>query len=210
MNERFVEKSCVDFTRALSSKAPVPGGGGAAALCGALGTALCSMVCNLTVGRKKYAAVEEDVKIILAKAEIVQMRLLQLVDEDALNFEPLAKAYAIPKDNPGRDAVLEEVTVAACKAPMEMMHYCCRAVDLLEEALKKGSVTLVSDVGCGVQCCRAAIESAAMNVFVNTKTLKRADVKEQLNREADLMLKTYVPKAQAISDEVVRRLRPEA
>ena len=124
--------------------------------------ALPAMVGNLTVGRKKYAAVEEDVKIMLAKAERIQLRLLQLVDEDASAFEPLSKAYAIPKDDPSRAQLLEEVTSSACKAPLEMMRYCCQAIALLEEMMDKGSVTLVSDVGCGALCCKAALESASM------------------------------------------------
>ena len=92
MSGKLVEKSCVEFAEALASKMPTPGGGGAAALCGALGTALCSMVGNFTTGRKKYAAVEEDIKVILSKAEKIRQRLLELADEDAAAFEPLAKA----------------------------------------------------------------------------------------------------------------------
>lgn len=119
MGKKLIEKSCVDFTKILASKAPVPGGGGAAAVVGALGIALCSMVGNLTVGRKKYAEVEYDVKVMLKKAEKIQTHLLELVDEDAAVFEPLAKAYSIPKDDPKRAEILEEVTLNACKAPFK-------------------------------------------------------------------------------------------
>ena len=207
MKEKLIEKSCVSFTEVLASRAPVPGGGGAAALVGALGTALCSMVGNLTVGRKKYAAVEEDVKIMLAKAEKIQLRLLQLVDEDAQAFEPLSKAYAIPADDPKRAEIMAEVTCEACKAPMEMMRYICQAIELLEEMMDKGSVTLVSDVGCGALCCKAALESAAMNIFVNTKTLTDREAANRLNTETDGMLSEYSRKAQRVAEEVTRRLR---
>lgn len=203
---KLVERSCVAFTEALASKAPVPGGGGAAALVGALGAALCSMVGNLTVGRKKYAAFEADNQIILAKAEKIQLRLLELVDEDAAAFEPLSKAYAIPADDPKRAEIMAAVTREACKAPMEMMRYICQAIELLEEMMDKGSVTLVSDVGCGALCCKAALESAAMNIFVNTKTLTDREAAKQLNTETDGMLSEYSPRAQHIAEEVTRRL----
>ena len=203
----LIEQSCTCFVEALASKAPVPGGGGAAALVGALGAALCSMVGNLTVGRKKYAAYEEDLKRMLADGETVRSKLLALVDADAENFAPLAKAYSIPKDDPTRAEVLEKVTVAACDAPMEMMRWTCKAVDLLAEMLDKGSVTLVSDVGCGALCCEAALESASMNVFVNTKTLQDREVAGKLESEADEMLRVYGVKARQVADEVTRRLR---
>ena len=144
---------------------------------------------------------------MLADGETVRKKLLELVDADAENFAPLAAAYSIPKDDPTRAEVLEKVTIAACGAPMEMMRWTCKAVDLLAEMLDKGSVTLVSDVGCGALCCKAALDSASMNVFVNTKTLQNRAEAEKLESEADEMLRTYGAKAQQVADEVMRRLR---
>ena len=207
MSEKMIEKSCADFAAVLASKAPVPGGGGAAALVGALGTALCSMVGNLTEGRKKYAQYEADVKRMLEKGAAVQERLLDLVDKDAEAFEPLSKAYSIPKDDPKHDETLEAATKFACEAPVEMMKACCEAIELLEEMLEKGSVTLVSDVGCGALCCAAALESASMNIFVNTKTLLDREAAAKLDDQADAMLREYMPRARKVADEVNRRLR---
>ena len=207
MSEKMIEKSCAAFAAVLASKAPVPGGGGAAALVGALGTALCSMVGNLTVGRKKYAQYEADVKRMLEKGAAVQERLLDLVDKDAEAFEPLSKAYSIPKDDPKHDETLEAATKFACEAPVEMMKACCEAIELLEEMLEKGSVTLVSDVGCGALCCAAALESASMNIFVNTKTLLDREAAAKLDDQADAMLREYMPRARKVADEVNRRLR---
>ena len=207
MSEKMIEKSCADFAAVLASKAPVPGGGGAAALVGALGTALCSMVGNLTVGRKKDAQYEADVKRMLEKGAAVQERLLDLVDKDAEAFEPLSKAYSIPKDDPKHDETLEAATKFACEAPVEMMKACCEAIELLEEMLEKGSVTLVSDVGCGALCCAAALESASMNIFVNTKTLLDREAAAKLDDQADAMLREYMPRARKVADEVNRRLR---
>ena len=207
MSEKLIHKSCEDFSRVLASRAAVPGGGGAAALVGAFGTALCSMAGNLTLGRKKYAAVEDDVRRMLAEGEAVQQRLLELVDEDAKAFEPLSKAYSIPKDDPNREAVMLKVTVDACQAPLAIMEQTCKAIELLEEMLVKGSALLVSDVGCGAMLCRAALESASLNIFINTKTLSDREIAAELDRKADDMLNTYIPRAEAVAREVTARLR---
>ena len=205
----FTKQSCEEFVQVLASKEPVPGGGGASALVGAIGTALCSMVGNLTVGRKKYAAVEADVYKILDKAKNLQGRLIDLVDEDAKAFEPLAKAYSIPKDEPNRAALMEEVLQKACMAPLEMMRCCCESLDLLAEMLEKGSVTLVSDVGVGSVCCKAALVGASMNIFINSQSLADKSTAESIENEADSMLEKYCTVADEISNEVMRRIRKE-
>ena len=145
--KKLTDLSCTAFAEVLASKAPVPGGGGAAALAGALGVALCSMVGNFTTGKKKYAAYEADVQRMLAAGETLRARLLALVEADAKAFEPLSRAYAIPKDDPARDTVMEEATLNAVQAPVEMVTCCGEALLLLEEMLEKGSRLLLSDVG---------------------------------------------------------------
>lgn len=207
MNYTLNEKTCSAFILDLASSAPVPGGGGAAALTGAIGTALCSMVGNLTSGRKKYAAYEDDIRLVLTKAQSLQEQLLTLVEKDAACFEPLSRAYSIPKDDPARAQTLETATIAACEAPAEIMECCCKAIELLEEMLEKGSVMLVSDVGCGALCCAAALESAGLNVFINTKTLLDRSLAAKMESHADTLLKEYLPRARKVSDEVTRRLR---
>ena len=187
MSNQFINYTCADFAEILASKESVPGGGGAAALTGALGAALCSMVGNFTIGKKKYAAVEDDVKA----------------------FAPLSKAYAISKEDPHRDTVLEEATLNACKAPMEMVRRCCTGVELLEEMLEKGSVMLVSDIGCGALLCKAAMESAAMNVFINTGSLKDRDRARSMEAEIDTLLAQYGPRAAAVAEAVNKRIRKE-
>lgn len=209
MNSELTQKSCADFAQVLASSAPVPGGGGAAALTGALGAALGSMVANLTVGRKAYAQYEEDLRSILERGEALRTGLLALVERDAAGFTPLARAYAIPKDDPARPETLEAATLAACEAPLEMMRLCGQAIQLLEELLEKGSVTLVSDVGCGALCCGAALESAGMNIFVNTRTLRDRQAASRLDAQTDVLLREYLPRARQVADEVTRRVRRE-
>ena len=201
--------SSAEFAAALASKASVPGGGGAAAMAGALGVALCSMVGNFTTGKKKFAAVEEDVQRMLAEGEALRIRLLELVDADAKAFEPLSRAYSIPKDDPARAQVMEEATVNACKAPVEMVLCCGRALDLLAEMMEKGSKMLISDVGCGALLCKAAMESAALNVFVNTGTLRDREVAAKMEQQVDDALSTYLPLADKIAASVTAYIRKE-
>jgi len=184
-------ESCRKFVEVLASDAPAPGGGGAAALVGAVGTALGNMVGSLTVGKKKYAAVEEEILALKAKCDALQTELLNQVEADEVNFLPLAKAYGIPKDDPNRDAVMEEATVIACQVPMHIMELCCEAIEAIQVFAEKGSRLAVSDAGCGAVCCKAAMQAASLNVFINTKSLKNRAVAEELNRKANLMLNKY-------------------
>lgn len=207
MQDRFTDKSCADFAAVLASKASVPGGGGAAALVGALGVALCSMVGNFTTGKKKYAAYEQDIQAMLEKGESLRQRLLDLVEADAEAFAPLAKAYAIPKDDPTHDEVLEQATWNACQAPAEMVRCCAGAIALLEEMLIKGSVMLVSDVGCGAHLTIAAMESAAMNVFINTKSLRDREKAESMNEEMNAILADCRLRAGKVIEGVNRKIK---
>ena len=205
--QNFSEITYAEFTKALASNAPVPGGGGASALAGALGVALCSMAGNLTIGRKKYADVEADIRLMLEKGEALQTRLLSLIDEDAKAFEPLAAAYSIPKDYLNREEVMEKALSDACSAPIAMMECCCQAADLLAEMLDKGNVTLVSDVGVGALLCGAALKGASLNIFINTKSMIDREEAEKINNHAGGMLAVYIERTEGIYQEVARRLR---
>ena len=202
-----MQSTCVDFCDALAAKEPTPGGGGAASYAGALAAALCSMVGNYTVGKKAYAAVEDEVLRMLEEAEAYRTRLMELVGEDAAAFLPLSRAYALPKDDPERAKTLEEATKLACGAPLQMMRETCGVVALLEEMGKKGSRMLASDVACGALLARAALEAASVNVFVNTRTLADRSFARATEEEADEMLAAYVPRAQACADGIVASLR---
>ena len=203
----MTEQTIGTFTEELASKAPVPGGGGASALVGAVGAALAAMVSNLTVGKKKYADVEEDVKAILEQTTALRARLLALMDEDAAAFAPLAAAYGIPKDDPDRAATMERALQTACQPPMEMMRTICKVIDLHDELADKGSVIAISDVGVGVICCKAALLGASLNVFINTKSMTDRACAGALEAEADALLSQYGPRAEAIFDRVSGKLR---
>ena len=191
-------ETCREFVKVLSSDAPAPGGGGAAALVGAIGTALGNMVGSLTVGKKKYADVQDEILALKARCDELQKKLLDQVEADEVNFLPLAKAYGIPKDDPNRDKIMEEATIIACSTPMAIMELCCEALDCIAVFAAKGSRLAVSDAGCGAVCCKAALQAASLNVFINTKSLKNRETAEDMNAKANEMLNKYC----AIADEI--------
>ena len=195
-------ESCRKFVEVLASDAPAPGGGGAAALVGAIGTALGNMVGSLTVGKKKYAEVEEEIIALKAKCDALQTELLNQVEADEINFLPLAKAYGIPKDDPTRDAVMEEATIIACGAPVKIMDLCAEAMEAIAVFAAKGSRLAVSDAGCAAVCVKAAMQAASLNVFINTKTLKNREVAEEMNAKCFALLDKYGPMADEIFETV--------
>ena len=195
--------SCREFVSVLASDAPAPGGGGAAALVGAIGTALGNMVGSLTVGKKKYADVQDEIIALKAKCDELQKQLLDQVEADEVNFLPLAKAYGIPKDDPNRDKIMEEATIIACSTPMKIMELCCEAIEYIKVFADKGSRLAVSDAGCGAVCCKAALQAASLNVFINTKTLKNREIAEEMNTKALTMLAEYG----AMADEIFNTVK---
>ena len=196
-------ESCRKFVEVLASDAPAPGGGGAAALVGAIGTALGNMVGSLTVGKKKYAAVEAEIVELKAKCDALQKELLDQVEADEINFVPLAKAYGIPKDDPNRAQILEEATLVACSTPMKIMELCCQAIEYIAVFAEKGSRLAVSDAGCAAVCVKAGLQAASLNVFINTKTLKNREVADEMNAKALGMLDKYC----AMADEIFNTVK---
>ena len=207
MDNKITDYSCHEFAGKLAAKVSVPGGGGAAALVGALSMALCSMAGNFTTGKKKYAQYEDELQAILKEAEGIRTRLLDLVEEDAKMFEPLSVAYSIPKEDPQRVEKLEKATIDAIVPPLEMMRQIKRVIELLERMKEIGSVIMISDVGCGAALAGAALKSASLNVFINTKSLQDRDKANSFEQEADSILDEYVVRAQNVFDDVNAKLR---
>ena len=203
--------SCEQFLAELSGSAPVPGGGGTAALAGALGVALGRMVGSLTTGKKKYAAVEADIEVLNAHADQLRTELVQLVQMDADAFAPLAEAYRLPKDTPEQAArkaeALEAALVKASDVPLQVMHRCAEGITLVEQYAAKGSVMAVSDAGCAAALCKAALQAASLNVFINTKLMKDRTLAGRLNAQAEELLGQYVPRADAVYETVTNQLR---
>jgi len=203
----FISIPCNEFVEVLSSKAAVPGGGGASALVGAVGIALGAMVGNLTIGKKKYAGVEADIIGLLDKAAALQSELLRLVDEDAVVFKQLLKAYGISKDDPSSGQVLEDALKLACSVPMDIMRLCARAIELHAEFAEKGSVQVLSDTGGGVIFCKSALLSASLNVYINTQSMCDKKYAGSIEAEADAILAKYCIMADDIFNSVTDRIR---
>ena len=207
----FSTVPCNEFVEVLASKAPVPGGGGASALVGAVGTALGNMVGSLTVGKKKYADVEAEMYELKAKSDKLQAELLHLIERDAEVFEPLSKAYGMPRETEEEKAekarVMAIVLKDACSVPMEIMEKCCEALDLIVEFAAKGSALAISDAGVGAVFCKAALQGASLNVFINTKSMADKEYAAELNAKADAMLEKYTKIADEIFESVEARLR---
>ena len=208
---KITDNSCAEFVRVLATKAPVPGGGGASAMVGALATALGNMVGSLTVGKKKYAAVEEEMWALKDRCDRLQKDFLHLVERDAEVFEPLARAYSMPKNTEEEKAekarVMEIVLRDACSVPMEIMEKCCEAIDIIAVFAEKGSVIAISDAGVGAAFAKAALKGASLNVYINTKSMADRALAEELNAKCDRMLEEYSGKADAIFDNVLGRLK---
>jgi formiminotetrahydrofolate cyclodeaminase len=204
-------KTIPDFISVLASKEPVPGGGGASALTGAIGMALGNMVGSLTVGKKKYADVEAEIIELQKRAGELQDALLKLIDRDAEDFAPLARAYGLPKDTPEqqaeKDRVMEAALRDAAATPFEIMKKCAEAIDIIEGFAAKGSKLAISDAGVGVTFCKAALIGASLNVFINTKAMKDRACAEKLNADADRLLAQYEAKADSIFAGVKQQLR---
>ena len=195
-------KSCREFVTVLASNEPAPGGGGASALVAALGTALGNMVGSLTVGKKKYADVEEEIKALMKECDDLQTQLPDQLPPAPHAPLPLAKAYGIPKDDPTRAETLEKATIIACQVPMHIMELCCKSLDAIKIFADKGSRLAVSDAGCGAVIVKSALQAASLNVFINTKTLQNRAVAEEMNAKCLGMLETYGKLADEIFETV--------
>lgn len=192
------DKTLTRFAADLASSAPTPGGGGASALCGALAAALGGMVVSLTVGKKKYAAHEDELRKLGDRAEKAQQELLELIDGDAEAFAPLARAYSLPKDAPERAAVLEEALLRAAAAPMRIAELCCEVVEILEGCAACGSLLVLSDAATGAALAEGALAAAVINGKVNTALMHSRNEAGAINARMEELEQEYAARARAI------------
>lgn len=198
----MLEKKTTEFLEELSSGAAVPGGGGASAAVGAFAAALGMMVTNLTIGKKKYADVEGEVRKIRDELAALRDDLVLLTDRDAAAFEPLSKAYGLPKETEEqretKERIMEQALLTASEVPMKIMETALKVMHQLRALGEKGSRLAVSDVGVGLLFAQAALEGASLNVFINTKMMKNRKQADEMNARTEEMI------------EKGRRLKEEA
>jgi formiminotetrahydrofolate cyclodeaminase len=180
------------FLDALAGQGATPGGGSAAAIIGAMGAALVSMVCNLTIGKKKYADVEGEMKDVLAKAESLRVKLTGMIEDDVNAFDKVMAAYGMAKDTDAEKQAREKAIQAALKEATEVPLRCCHAardvIDLAETASDKGNLNVISDAGVAVLAAYAALRSAALNVFTNARMITDKPYAEAKLKELDALL----------------------
>jgi methenyltetrahydrofolate cyclohydrolase len=202
MTKTLTDKSVRTFLDELSSAAPAPGGGSVAALSGALGAALVSMVCNLTLGKKKYVAVEKDVVRMLDRSEALRHRLADLLEADVQVYTQVSQAMKLPRDTDeqkaARTEALQNALQAATEVPMQVAEACVEVIDLCRPVTEKGNVNVVSDAGVAVLMAEAGLRSAALNVLVNLGWIKDEAFVEQNRAKLEALLEDK----SALRDEV--------
>jgi formiminotetrahydrofolate cyclodeaminase len=201
---KLTEMPVNDFLDALASKSPAPGGGGGAAMAGALAAALASMVCNLTLGKEKYAAVQDDVQSMLKKTEALRHQLTSLVEADEEAYTVLSAAYRLPKDTDeqkkARTAAIQKALINATATPMEIAKACVEVLALCGPIAQKGNVSAVSDAGVGALLAEAALRSAALNVQINLAAIKDA----KFVADSSLQLKRLLRGQSRLKERIVK------
>lgn len=207
----LIKKSCEEFIEVLASKEPVPGGGGAAALMGAIGMALGNMVGNLTVGKEKYKDAEKEVYEIMKKARNLQDHLLKLVDEDAEVFKDVAAAYKMPKETEEqkkrKEEAMQKALKKACSVPLDIMKSASEAIKLQRRLADIGSKLAISDVGVGTYCLKAALLSGRLNVLINLNGITDKDFVKKTSEEMELLVKQSIEIADETNKIVEQKLK---
>lgn len=207
----FKEMQCSSFIEQLASGAPVPGGGGAAALVAAVGTALGNMVGSLTLGKKKYAEVQDEIMLLKKQCDELQDNFLALIDADAEAFSPLANAYGLPKESDEqaeyKARVMEDALDIAASVPVKIVDTCCDALDLMQRMGQIGTAMAISDVACGAVMLKASLEAAAVNVYINTRLMRDREDADELNRSTAEKVAAYTAKADEIYEEIAAKLK---
>ena len=189
---KFKDTAIESFLDALASSKATPGGGSAAAVIGEMGAALVSMVCNLTIGKKKYADVEGEMKEVLHKAEALRHKLTGMIEDDVKAFDHVMAAYGMAKETDAEKTARDKAIQAALKQATEVPLRCCHAarevIDLAAIASEKGNLNVISDAGVGVLAAYAALRSAALNVFTNAKIITDKAFAEAKVKELEKLL----------------------
>jgi len=185
----MMDMSCKDFIDALASSAPVPGGGSGVGFGGAMGMALCNMVGSLTIGKPRYADVEEELQALMAEGLEIQQNLLEVMDRDAIAFTPLAKAYSLPSGTEAEKAhkkrVLTNESKLACHVPLEAARWAVRGLEIQKRMAQIGSRLVISDVGCGAAFLHAALIASRLNVIININVMNDQFFAETARAEAN-------------------------
>jgi formiminotetrahydrofolate cyclodeaminase len=189
----MIKQSAIEsFLDDLASSKATPGGGSAAAIIGAMGAALVAMVCNLTIGKKKYAEVEDEMKALLARAEALRHRLTGMIEDDVKAFDAVMGAYGMPKETDAEKEARGKAIQAGLKLATDVPLRCCHAarevIDIAAATSAKGNLGVISDAGVAVLAAYAALRSAALNVYTNAKLISDKDFADAKLKELETLL----------------------
>ncbi len=205
-----MNSSIAAFLDDLASERPAPGGGGAAALSGAIGAALVSMVANLTIGKKNYEAVWEDLEAVNAKAEALRAELTRAIEEDVAAFNSVMGAYGLPRatgeEKAKRAASIEAALKDATLAPLRAVKACFEVIRLSDAAAEKGNLNVISDAGSAALCANAGLRSAALNVFINAKAIKDRDFAGKKIAEVNALLARAAETTESVYRTVITKI----
>jgi len=206
----LTEKTIAKFLDELASNSPAPGGGSVAALSGALGAALTTMVCNLTIGKKKYVDVEAEMKSVVRQSEHLRQTFTALIDRDTNAFNKVMEAFGLPKEGEQqkalRSAAIEAATKEAALVPLEVMKHVIDALALAKVVAEKGNVNSASDAGVSALMLHAAAEGAALNVQINLGGIKDTDFVGWKTDEVASLVKTSKMNAEEILSIVRKKI----
>ncbi|MGE0385913.1 MAG: methenyltetrahydrofolate cyclohydrolase [Gammaproteobacteria bacterium] len=198
------------FLDALASKAPTPGGGSAAAIMGAMAAALSAMVCNLTIGKEKFAEVEPDMRAALEHGERLRARLLEMVNEDVAAFDAVMAAYALPRqtddEKAARTAAVQAALRTATDVPLACVRACAELIGVIRAVAEKGNKGVISDAGVAVLAAQAALRSAALNVYINVGSINDREFAASRMAELEHLLVESGPLCESIYQRVRERL----
>jgi len=195
-----------EFLESLASKEPTPGGGGASALVAAVSCALCSMVANLTTGKKKYAQYQEQIEKYIEILEVKREVLQADIKKDAEAFAPLAAAYSLDKATPDYERIMEKALFDAATAPFEILEDINSLVPIIEDLAVMGSRLAISDVAVAAVCCKAALQGCSLNVFINTKAMKNRENADKLNDKVNAILDSSLVKLDEVYAQIQQGL----
>jgi formiminotetrahydrofolate cyclodeaminase len=210
VSESLTKQTVTDFLDALASNAPAPGGGSVAALSGALGAALLSMVCNLTLGKKRYAAVQDEISALVEKTEALRHRLTDLLEADVQVYTGVSTAYKMPRktleEKAARSAAIQDALKAAAQVPLDVAGACVEVLELCTQTAEQGNVNAVSDAGVAALMAEAGLRSAALNVIINMNAIKDKAFSAKLQSQLDAFLEGRSALKEQVYDLVVEKL----
>lgn len=207
-----LNKKLQEYFDELSSSSPTPGGGNVAALCGALASSLGTMVCNLTIGKKKYADVEQEMISLKNKLEVYQKEFFELAKKDNEAFDKVMEAFKLPKESDeekeARNSKIEEATINAAEVPSVVMHKCYELLPLLKSIADKGNKNSLSDAGVAIALIRTSVQGAYLNVLINCSSLNNQTIAEEIRKRANIIFEEIDKATLQMLDRITKTFLP--